>query len=86
MVLNKAMDYPVIRQLLTYYPAENKTLGTALAVLFPVGLPVWLVGLRHQHNLKRDVRQTIKTCDQLIAIFNGEYSREMEYRDDSQTV
>ena len=86
MVLNKAMDYPVIRQLLTYYPAENKTLGTALAVLFPVGLPVWLVGLRHQHNLKRDVRQTIKTCDQLIAIFNGEYSREMEYRDDSQSV
>ena len=79
MVLNKAMDYPVIRQLLTYCPVGNKTVGTAFAALFPIGLPVWLVGLRHQKNLKRDVNLTIKTCDQLVAILNGEYNREMEY-------
>ena len=79
MVLNKAMDFPIIRQLLTYCPTGNKNLGTALAALFPIGLPLWLVGLRHQKNLRRDVSQTIKTCDQLVAIFNGEYSREMEY-------
>ena len=81
MVLNKAMDFPVIRQLLTYGPTSNKQVGTALAALFPLGLPVWLMGLRHQKNLKRDILLTIKTCDQLIAIFNGEYSREMEYSD-----
>ncbi len=81
MVLNKAMDFPVIRQLLTYGPTSNKQVGTALAALFPLGLPVWLMGLRHQKNLKRDILLTIKTCDQLIAIFNGEYSREMEYND-----
>lgn len=81
MVLNKAMDYPVIRQLLTYHPTTNKNIGTALAALFPIGFPLWLVGLRHQKNLKRDVRQTIRTCDQLVAIFNGEYNREMEYGD-----
>lgn len=79
MVLNKAMDFPIIRQLLTYCPTGNKNFGTALAALFPIGLPLWLVGLRHQKNLRRDVSQTIKTCDQLVAIFNGEYSREMEY-------
>ena len=82
MVLNKAMDYPVIRQLLTYHPTDgNKTLGTAAAVLFPIGLPVWLIGQRHQHNLKRDIQLTVKTCNQLISIFNGEYSREMEYNE-----
>ncbi len=80
MVLNKAMDYPVIRQLLTYGPVGNKTIGTVLAALFPIGLPVWLIGLRHQRNLKRDIQLTIKTCDQLMAILNGEYSREMEYK------
>ena len=79
MVLNKAMDFPIIRQLLTYCPTSNKNVGTALAALFPVGLPMWLVGLRHQKNLKRDIRQTVKTCDQMTAIINGEYSREMEY-------
>ena len=81
MVLNKAMDFPVIRQLLTYRPTGNKTLGSVIAVLFPIGLPAWLVGLRHQKNLKRDIQLTAKTCDQLVAIFNGEYSREMEYRE-----
>lgn len=88
MVLNKAMDYPVIRQLLTYGPTDNKNLGTAVAVLFPIGLPLWLVGLRHQKNLKRDVNQTIKTCDQLVAILNGQYSREMEYNptDNNETI
>ena len=79
MVLNKAMDYPVIRQLLTYCPMGNKTVGTIVAVLFPLGLPLWLVGMRHQQNLKRDLRLTVKTCEQLVAIFNGEYDREKEY-------
>lgn len=80
MVLNKAMDYPVIRQLLTYQPTSNKNVGTALAALLPISLPLWLIGLRHQKNLKRDIAQTIKTSDQLVAIFNGEYSRDMEYK------
>ena len=79
MVLNKAMDYPVIRQLLTYCPIGNKNAGTVAAALFPIGLPLWLVGLRHQRNLRRDIQQTIKTSDQLIAILNDEYSREVEY-------
>ncbi len=79
MVLNKAMDYPVIRQLLTYQPTRNKTLGTAMAALLPIGLPLWVVGLRHQQNLKRDINLVVKTCDQLVAILNGEYNREMEY-------
>jgi len=81
MVLNKAMDYPVIRQLLTYSPVGHKKVGTAIAALFPIALPVWVVGLRHQKNLKRDIQLTAKTCDQLVAIFNGEYNREMEYSD-----
>ena len=80
MVLNKAMDYPVIRQLLTYQPTTNKTVGTILTALFPIGLPLWLVGTRHQKNLKRDIGQAVKTCDQLEAILNGEYDREMEYK------
>jgi len=80
MVLNKAMDYPVIRQLLTYRPIGNKKLGTAMAFMFPLALPLWLVGLRHQQNLKRDILLAIKTSDQLVAILNGQYNREMEYK------
>lgn len=81
MILNKAMDYPMIRQLLTYGPINNKEIGTFLAMLFPIALPLWLVGIRHQKNLKRDIQLTIKTSEQLVAIFEGEYNREMEYND-----
>ena len=79
MVLGKAMDYPIIRQLLSYSPSAGKTLGSIIAALFPIALPLWIVGIRHQRNLKRDLKLTIKTCDQLTAILNGEYDRETEY-------
>lgn len=79
MVLGKAMDFPVIRQLLTYHITNYPKLGLALAIFFPVGLPVYLVGQRHQHNLRRDIARTIKVCDQLVAILQGKYTRDMEY-------
>lgn len=79
MVLAKAMDFPVIRQLLTYSMTDFPRLSTALAVLFPIGVPLYLVGLHHQRNLKRDISRSVGVCDQLIAILQGNYTREMEY-------
>ena len=79
MVINKAMDYPVIRQLLTYHPTRSRWLGTVLAALLPVGLAGYAVGVRHQANLKRDISHAITVCDQMTAILNGTYDREMEY-------
>lgn len=79
MVINKLMDYPVIRQLLTYKPVNNKKVGLAFACLLPIGAILYVVGVRHQHNLKNEIRQTIAVSDQLTAILRGEYTREMEY-------
>ncbi len=80
MVLGKAMDYPVIRQLLTYHITDNTKLGTALALLLPVSVPFYLVAMRHQRNLMRDVNTVITVSDQLSAILRGNYTREMEYK------
>lgn len=79
MVINKTMDYPIIRNLMTYHPCPNAKLGMVIAALLPVGLPIYLIGIRHQRNLKHDIQLTCRVCDQLVAIFNGEYTREMEY-------
>jgi len=79
MVINKAMDFPIVRQLLTYHPTNYPKVGLAIAILFPIGLIGWAVGLRHQRNLKRDIAGAINTCNQLTAILKGEYDREMEY-------
>lgn len=79
MIINKTMDYPIIRNLMTYHPCPNAKLGMSIAILFPIGLPIYLIGIRHQRNLKHDIELTCRVCDQLVAIFNGEYTREMEY-------
>ena len=67
-VLNKAMDYPIIRQMLTYHVTNYKHVGTALAVLFPVGLPLYLVGTHHQSNLKKEIATAVKVCDEMTQI------------------
>ena len=71
LVINKAMDFPVMRQLLTYHLTNYPKLGLALAIVFPVGVLLYIVGIRHQANLKRDIAQCIKVADQVEAIFNG---------------
>ena len=53
-VLNKAMDYPIIRQMLTYHVTNYKYVGTALAV--------------HQSNLKKEIATAVKVCDEMTQI------------------
>ena len=45
-----------------------------------MGVPGYLIGLRHQRNLKRDISLTVTVCDQIAAIVRGEYTRDMEYQ------
>ena len=68
LLLNKAMDFPIVRQLLTYHVTNYKPAGTALAVIFPVGLPLWLVVSMHQSNLKKELLTTMRVCDEINAI------------------
>ncbi len=70
-ILNKAMDFPIIRQMLTYHVTNYKHVGTALAVLFPVGLPLYLVGTHHQSNLKKEIATAAKVCDEIVQILNA---------------
>ncbi len=65
LVINKTMDFPIIRQLLSYKPTGNKALGYALAALLPLSLPLYLVGTRHQKNLKNEIKITARVCDEL---------------------
>ena len=65
LVINKTMDFPIIRQLLSYKPTGNKALGYALAALLPLSLPLYMVGTRHQKNLKNEIKITARVCDEL---------------------
>ena len=76
-VLNKAMDFPIIRQMLTYHITNYKHVGTALAVLFPVGLTLYAVGMRHQSNLKKEVSLASNVCDEMTQILEDVNENEL---------
>ena len=62
------MDYPVVRQLLTYHITNYPKLGMALAVILPLSIPIYIIGTRHQRNLRNDVSTAIKVSDELIEL------------------
>lgn len=71
-VINKTMDLPVIRQLLTYSPCHNKYLGYLLAALLPVSLPVYLIAMRHQRNLRNEIKTAIRVGEELTELLKNE--------------
>ena len=83
LLLNKVMDYPIVRQMLTYHITNYKQLGTALAVLFPVGLPLYFVGTHHQSNLKKEIATAVKVCDEVSDIIKG-YDGDTNHNDQSK--
>ena len=80
LLLNKAMDFPIVRQLLTYHVTNYKQVGTALAILFPVGLPLYLVGTRHQSNLKKELKSALHVCDEITNIITQDINDTQETR------
>lgn len=60
LVISKLMDFPVLRKLWVYKPSERKWIGFVAATLFPIGIPVYLIGISQQKRLKHDLT-TIKS-------------------------
>ena len=72
LVLNKAMDFPIIRKLFLYRPCGVAWLGWICAIVFPVGLLGYLLGTRLQKRLKGEISTTVNVCDQMTEIFTSE--------------
>lgn len=72
LVINKAMDYPIMRQLLTYHITNYPRLGLAIAILLPLSIPIYIIGTRHQRNLRNDVATAVKVSDELTALLQSE--------------
>ena len=72
LVLNKAMDFPIIRGYhLTNFRISPK-LGTVMAIFFPVGGLVYLLAVYRRKLLHQDIITTAKVCDEMINILNDE--------------
>lgn len=65
MVVNKLMDFPILRKLIFYHPIPWKNVGWAFIVLFPIGIPIYIIGLKQQQILKREIGTIVNVCNQL---------------------
>lgn len=65
LVINKLMDYPFLRSLWLYHPTNYRPSAWAAVIIFPVGLPVYLVGLRQLRILRSELQRIVKVSDEL---------------------
>ena len=72
LVLNKAMDFPVLHNSVLYSPFGNRKLAIAVAIAFPIGLPLYLVGLSNQKALKSEILTVQTVCRQLSELIVNE--------------
>lgn len=55
VVINKLMDYPILRSLWFYHPTNYRWLAHVCVCLLPIGLPIYLIGLKCQKRLKTEI-------------------------------
>ncbi len=69
-VVNKVMDFPVVSSVWIYHPSHRKWLSIAAMVLFPLSIPVWLVGVYKQRQLKQELQATVKVASRLTDLLD----------------
>lgn len=76
LVVMKLMDLPVLRNLWIYHPGSQRWAGILLMSLFPIGLPLWLIGTNSQKGLLHEFNGIVKTCSDLETLL---YSDKKDY-------
>lgn len=71
MVINRLMDLPIMRSLWLYKPSSYKWIGITCVILFPIGLPIYLLGISSQKHLLNEIKSILKTCDDLEKSINN---------------
>ena len=69
LVLNKLMDYPYIGG---YNPLNARLTGVPgliAGLVFPIGLPVYLLAAYQRKLLRNDIKATIKATEDMLDIF-----------------
>lgn len=65
VIINKLMDYPILRSLWLYHPTNYKWLAYTSIALIPVGLPIYLIGLKSQSKLKNEIKTIVNVSSEI---------------------
>lgn len=71
LVINKLMDFPILRSLWFYHPSNYKWASWAAMVVFPIGLPVYFIGLRQLSILRHELETICSVSAQLTELLES---------------
>ncbi len=70
LVINKLMDFPILRSLWLYHPTNYRPAAWLAILLFPLGLPIYFAGLRQLRILRAEIGKISSVSDELIMLIN----------------
>ncbi len=79
VIILKLMELPVMRHLWLYKPSSYKWLSWVFIIIFPIGIPLYLIGLRSQNQLKEELRHIITTDEELAVLLNTDIENNPEH-------
>lgn len=71
IVINKLSDYPVISDFWVLHPFPKRWMGVVAALLFPIGLPLYLIGMKFRRSLIAKLERTIVVDNELKKILES---------------
>lgn len=71
LVINKLMDFPILRSLWFYHPSNYKWASWAAMVVLPIGLPVYFIGLRQLSILRHELETIRSVSAQLTELLES---------------
>lgn len=80
LVINKLMDYPILRSLWFYHPTNYTWAAWTAIVVFPAGLTIYLFGLRQLSILRHEIGTIISVSEQLQTLLSEPDPEEQSYQ------
>ena len=78
LVVAKLADFPLLRPEWLYHPQSKPVPAKILLWFAPAGLILWLVGLKHQRELRAELRTVIKVAGQVIEMLRSDEEKQPE--------
>lgn len=63
-------ELPVIRSLMLYHPTNYQWIAWTMIVIFPIGLPLYMLGRRQQKILRNELKKTIDLIGKITSSIN----------------
>lgn len=70
IVIGRLMHYPILRSMWLYRPTRYASAAWVAIVLFPIGIPVWLIGSVQLRKLREEISAISTVSDEIINELN----------------